>query len=144
MFYSRAMVTCPWQILICHVWHLANHRYPSYQIFFSINLFSKKIKAKYLHKSKKFENLNKSEGLPVLFAAFDSMYKWKEKATERSSTESNLHGRTYASIKFFCWHRGIHSSGLLTLHIDTDHIIYMLHEPIKRNCTNRFQTKWKT
>ena len=53
------------------------------------------------------------------FAAFDSRYKWKEeKETEtESSTESNLHGWTYASIKFFCWHWGVHSPGSPTLNI---------------------------
>lgn len=49
--------------------------------------------------------------IPFLRSAFNSNPKWKEKATE-SSTESNLHGRTHACIKFFCWHWRVHSSGL--------------------------------
>lgn len=117
MFYSRAMGTCPWQTLICHVWHLANHRYSSYKMVFGIELFRKNIRdfepnENLCIKSKKFWDTRiPSHGLVVLFAALASKYKWKEKETEKS-TESNLHGWTYASIKFVCRHWGVHSSGL--------------------------------
>ena len=62
--------------------------------------------------------------LCFFFAAFDSSYSWKEEETE-GSTKSNFYGWTYASIKFFCWHWGVHSSGLSTLSINVSNIIML-------------------